>query len=249
MTLKGVTKAAERVARSERERLERKGERGMYVGLLNFAESAAKMTREILQTKEDDVNRKCRECFCEVKCTQGLICPSTAQHFICRQCFSREVHEQLSPVAQDRFVARGAKVVCSVCLPTVVAFSDGALARGLIDDDFALYRRAESEAAAARQGQGPERSGQGEARAQPAECAVCFADMAREDRVECPGPARHLVCRQCFSREVREQLSHEARGRFSAAGARVVCRLCRPAAVALADGALARRVGRGAGGR
>jgi hypothetical protein len=235
MSVKYLAKAAEQAAKNERNRRVENGETGVVLDLLSWTESAAKKTQKCQEKVPRLVSLKCQDCFTNFNPTDGISCPGRAQHFVCKRCFATVVQEQTSADAHQRFAGNGARIMCELCLPASVAYSDEALAEALGDAAFARYRAAQ---AAARPQPPRQRSPQ--QAAELSECQVCFSDADRAQGIVCPGPGRHFLCRACFGPELREQASPAARGRFAAAGARAVCRLCLPAAVAHADGALAR---------
>jgi hypothetical protein len=231
--VKCLAKAAEQAAKNERIRRVQKGETGIGINLLSLTEAAAKMTLQCQEKEPRSAVLKCQDCFTDFNQNDGVVCPGRAQHFVCKRCFATVVGEQISADAHQRFTGNGARVMCELCIPASIAYSDEAIAGALSEADFARYRTTKAAARQQVQRSPPEA-------AEKSECQVCFSDADRAQGVVCPGPGRHFMCRTCFGQELREQASPAARGRFAAAGARAVCRLCLPAAVAHADGALAR---------
>jgi hypothetical protein len=146
--------------------------------------------------------RTCRVCFDDLEPAAegapppGIDCPARgAEHFVCGGCFGLEVREQASPGARGAFAASGARAVCRLCLPARTAYADGALARALDDDGFALYRRAVVEASTAAVYQEVEARLQrciAEVRAEAARDGA--GERARRHRLHI---AEHILCLHC----------------------------------------------------
>ena len=174
---------------------------------------------------------ECQACFSEVARSDGVACPDPAQHLLCRECFGQEVREQLSPGSLGRFSAAGARVACRLCSPRAVFHADGALARGLSDADFALYRRAVVDEGTARVRR------EEEARLQAAIAALraelrrdgdggAAADRVRRHRLQIVEEALCLCCPRCGQAFV------DFEGCFALACSRCGCGFC---AYCLAD--------------
>lgn len=70
------------------------------------------------------------------------------QHFICDGCFAGDMlTHQLSAFARSDFIAHQSRLVCPLCLPTVVPYSDRIVALHLTEEAFVRYRMAATEVA------------------------------------------------------------------------------------------------------
>jgi len=148
------------------------------------------MEEELQQLKLSGLKRMpsveesvCLSCNIECVVDNGVKCSSN--HFMCNDCFSSTVVNQLSSEYRASFVNHGSNIVCNFCLPTSNAFSKQQLACHLSDALFNQYNDVIVQVIEAKKA---------EAEAEVNLCVICLANP----KTHCFVPCGHVcVCSSC----------------------------------------------------
>ena len=110
---------------------------------------ALQVQQALAQHMATAVELTCKYCFLEHRSDQGTLCPANPDHFLCRDCFTKELSSKISPEFRPNFAVNEARVICRMCIPARrTLLTDGCVARGLnYNAAFALFRKAAAEVA------------------------------------------------------------------------------------------------------